>query len=34
MSDLIDVDGFRANVGIILMHHDQVFLGRRTSGRN
>ena len=33
MSDLIDADGFRANVGIILMHHDQVFLGRRTGGR-
>jgi len=33
MSDLIDVDGFRANVGIILMHHDQVFLGRRAGGR-
>ena len=33
MSDLIDADGFRANVGIILMHHDEVFLGRRTGGR-
>ena len=33
MSDLIDADGFRANVGIILMHRDQVFLGRRTGGR-
>jgi putative (di)nucleoside polyphosphate hydrolase len=33
MSDLIDPDGFRANVGIILMHRDQVFLGRRTGGR-
>jgi len=33
MSDLIDADGFRANVGIILMQHDQVFLGRRTGGR-
>lgn len=33
MSDLIDADGFRANVGIILMHHDQVFLGRRAGGR-
>ena len=33
MTDLIDADGFRANVGIILMHHDEVFLGRRTGGR-
>ncbi len=33
MSDLIDADGFRANVGIILMHHGEVFLGRRTGGR-
>jgi putative (di)nucleoside polyphosphate hydrolase len=33
MSDLIDADGFRANVGIILMHRDQVFLGRRAGGR-
>ena len=33
MSDLIDADGFRANVGIILMHQDQVFLGRRAGGR-
>jgi putative (di)nucleoside polyphosphate hydrolase len=33
MSDLIDADGFRANVGIILMHHDQLFLGRRAGGR-
>ena len=33
MSDVIDADGFRANVGIILMHRDQVFLGRRTGGR-
>ena len=33
MADLIDSDGFRANVGIILMHHAQVFLGRRTGGR-
>jgi putative (di)nucleoside polyphosphate hydrolase len=33
MSDLIDSDGFRANVGIILMHRDQVFLGRRAGGR-
>jgi putative (di)nucleoside polyphosphate hydrolase len=34
MSDLIDRDGFRANVGIVLMHDDgQVFLGRRSGGR-
>ncbi|MBV8403254.1 MAG: RNA pyrophosphohydrolase [Gammaproteobacteria bacterium] len=33
MSDLIDADGFRANVGILLMHHELVFLGRRTGGR-
>jgi len=33
MSDQIDTDGFRANVGIILMHREQVFLGRRTGGR-
>jgi putative (di)nucleoside polyphosphate hydrolase len=36
MSDLIDRDGFRTNVGIVLMHRDQpeqVFLGRRTGGR-
>jgi len=34
MSDLIDRDGFRANVGIILMHDDRrVFLGRRCGGR-
>jgi putative (di)nucleoside polyphosphate hydrolase len=33
MSDVIDRDGFRANVGIVLMHHGQVFLGRRTGGR-
>ena len=33
MSDLIDAEGFRANVGIILMHHDEVFLGRRAGGR-
>jgi putative (di)nucleoside polyphosphate hydrolase len=30
MSDVIDSDGFRTNVGIVLMHADQVFLGRRT----
>ena len=33
MSDVIDPDGFRANVGIVLMHERQVFLGRRTGGR-
>ena len=33
MSDVIDQDGFRANVGIVLMHHGQVFLGRRAGGR-
>jgi putative (di)nucleoside polyphosphate hydrolase len=34
MSDVIDSDGFRANVGIILMRGDGgVFLGRRTGGR-
>lgn len=33
MSDVIDTDGFRANVGIVLMHGPQVFLGRRTGGR-
>ena len=33
MTDLIDADGFRANVGIVLMRHDDVFLGRRTGGR-
>ena len=33
MADLIDSDGFRANVGIILMQEGQVFLGRRTGGR-
>jgi putative (di)nucleoside polyphosphate hydrolase len=32
MGDLIDADGFRANVGIILMRRDEVFLGRRTGG--
>jgi putative (di)nucleoside polyphosphate hydrolase len=32
--DLIDRDGFRANVGIILMGDDaRLFLGRRTGGR-
>ena len=33
MSDVIDSDGFRANVGIVLMHGVDVFLGRRTGGR-
>ena len=34
MSDVIDSDGYRANVGIILMHGaGEVFLGRRTGGR-
>lgn len=32
--DLIDSDGFRANVGIVLMSGSgEVFLGRRTGGR-
>ena len=34
MSDLIDRDGFRANVGIVLMGEDgRLFLGRRTGGK-
>ena len=34
MSDFIDKDGFRANVGIVLMRDDrQVFLGGRPGGR-
>jgi putative (di)nucleoside polyphosphate hydrolase len=34
MSDVIDSDGFRANVGIVLMRADgAVFLGRRPGGR-
>jgi putative (di)nucleoside polyphosphate hydrolase len=34
MSDIIDSEGFRANVGIVLARADgQVFLGRRTGGR-
>ncbi|HLY53871.1 MAG TPA: RNA pyrophosphohydrolase [Steroidobacteraceae bacterium] len=43
MSDVIDAEGFRANVGIVLMraqrgaggksHGSRVFLGRRTGGR-
>lgn len=34
MTDVIDADGFRANVGIVLMRADgSVFLGRRVGGR-
>jgi putative (di)nucleoside polyphosphate hydrolase len=34
MADLIDAQGYRANVGIVLMHEDgRVFLGRRSGGR-
>lgn len=34
MGDLIDRDGFRANVGIVLMSDDgRLFLGRRSGGR-
>ena len=33
MNDVIDRDGFRHNVGIVLMHEGKVFLGRRTGGR-
>jgi putative (di)nucleoside polyphosphate hydrolase len=34
MSDVIDPEGFRANVGIVLMRGaGQVFLGRRSGGR-
>jgi putative (di)nucleoside polyphosphate hydrolase len=33
MSDVIDADGFRANVAIVLLHGGQVFLGRRAAGR-
>lgn len=34
MGDLIDSDGFRANVGIVLMGEPgQLFLGRRSGGR-
>ena len=34
MSDYIDADGFRANVGIVLIRDDrQVFLGGRPGGR-
>lgn len=34
MTDVIDAQGFRANVGIVLMNPDRrVFLGRRMGGR-
>ena len=34
VSDQIDSDGFRSNVGILLMRHDgHVFLGRRRGGK-
>ncbi len=34
MSDVIDRDGFRANVGIVLMGDEgRLFLGRRTGGK-
>jgi putative (di)nucleoside polyphosphate hydrolase len=33
MSDVIDRDGFRANVGVVLLRHEEVFLGRRAGGR-
>ena len=34
MGDVIDRYGFRANVGIILMHDDgRLFIGRRSGGR-
>ena len=33
MSDDIDADGFRTNVGIVLLQREEVFLGRRTGGR-
>jgi putative (di)nucleoside polyphosphate hydrolase len=34
MDDLIDRHGFRANVGIVLMHADgRLFIGRRSGGR-
>jgi putative (di)nucleoside polyphosphate hydrolase len=34
VTDLIDSDGFRANVGIVLMRgNGEVFLGRRVGGR-
>jgi putative (di)nucleoside polyphosphate hydrolase len=33
MDDVIDLDGFRSNVGIVLMQGEAVFLGRRSGGR-
>ena len=33
MSDVIDRNGFRTNVGVVLMHDGQVFFARRTGGR-
>jgi len=34
MGDIIDRDGFRANVGIVLMSHDgKLFIARRVGGR-
>ena len=34
MSDWIDAEGYRANVGIVLMRDSgEVFLGQRTGGR-
>ena len=34
MGDVIDRDGFRANVGIVLMHADgRLFIGRRSGGK-
>jgi len=34
MGDVIDRDGFRANVGIVLMQHDgRLFIGRRSGGK-
>jgi putative (di)nucleoside polyphosphate hydrolase len=33
MSDVIDPDGFRANVGIVLLRGTEVFLGRRPGGK-
>jgi putative (di)nucleoside polyphosphate hydrolase len=34
MDDLIDRHGFRANIGIVLMHADgRLFIGRRSGGR-
>src|SRR5258706_11700435 len=34
MADMIDRDGFRVNVGFVLMHADgRLFIGRRTGGK-